>query len=69
VPSPAAIRKFRLAANLRREDVASRIGVSFTSVKTWEEGRNEPRLNNIILLAQLFGVNRDELYEDWEDGT
>lgn len=36
------IRKIRKRLNLTQEQLAQRLGVSFTTVNRWEKGKNEP---------------------------
>lgn len=33
----------------------------YTTVQRWEEGKTEPSLKNVCVLANLFGVNIDDL--------
>jgi putative transcriptional regulator len=36
------IRKLRKRLNLTQEQLAQKLGVSFTTVNRWEKGKNEP---------------------------
>ena len=53
--------------NLRKEkevgqiELAKAIGVSKGIISLWENELREPKLNNLIALAQYFGVSMDYL--------
>ena len=59
------MKKLREKLGLTTADVASKVGVSDSTVRNWESGRTEPRLtlNQLILLCDLYGVNLKELSE------
>ncbi|MEU9305208.1 helix-turn-helix transcriptional regulator, partial [Streptomyces sp. NPDC048269] len=43
LPSPKERRRLREAADLTYEQVAAAVGVTVTTVRSWEAGRTEPR--------------------------
>ena len=47
--------------NLSQEELASRIGVSRQAVSKWERAEASPDTDNLILLADIYGVSLDEL--------
>ena len=59
------MKKLREKLGLTTADVASKVGVSDSTVRNWESGRTEPRLtlNQLILLLDLYGINLKELSE------
>ena len=65
--SPRAFKRERRRAGMRREDVAVELGVSARTVDNWELGRNEPHRIAIRAMMQLFGVEEDDLMEEWEE--
>ena len=53
--------QFRKQYNLSQEELASKIGVSRQAVSKWERAEASPDTDNLILLAQIYGVSLDEL--------
>ena len=51
----------RKQQGLSQEDLANIIGVSRQAVQKWEAGTARPDLDNLMALAQFFGVTLDEL--------
>ncbi|WP_051841011.1 helix-turn-helix domain-containing protein [Streptomyces lavendulae] len=43
LPSPKERRRLREAGRLTHEEVATTVGVTATTVRSWETGRTEPR--------------------------
>lgn len=58
--------------NLRKDnkytqgDVASKLGVSQSAVYNWERGIRKPKIEQLLLLAQLFNVTVEDLLGDSE---
>ncbi len=46
---------------LSQEELADKLGVSRQSVGKWERAESSPDTDNLILLAQLYGVSIDKL--------
>ena len=55
------LKELRTNANLKQEDVASRLFVSRTLVSKWESGDRYPSDENLDRIAELFQMSRDEL--------
>lgn len=53
--------KYRKKNGLSQEELAEKIGVSRQAVSKWERGEASPDTDNLILLAQIYGVTLDEL--------
>jgi len=56
-----SIRTFRKQAGLSQEKVAEIIGVTRQAVTKWESGKASPSTENLIKLAEIFGVSLDSL--------
>ena len=56
-----AILQLRAKLNLSQENLASLLGVSFTSVNRWENGHNEPTKLVKVRLNELLKDNDIEL--------
>ncbi|MGN0477295.1 MAG: DUF4097 family beta strand repeat-containing protein [Ruminococcus sp.] len=53
--------QYRKASGLSQEELAEKIGVSRQAVSKWERAEASPDTDNLILLAQIYGVTLDEL--------
>ncbi len=51
----------RKQAGLSQEALAERLGVSRQAVSKWERSESSPDTDNLIALAQLYGVSLDDL--------
>ena len=55
------IKKERENLKLTREDLAKRIGVSYSAVSMYEQGKREPNYNLIIKICKIFNCDADYL--------
>lgn len=46
---------------ISQERLADDLGVSHGIISFWETGKREPKLSNLILIAEYFGVTIDYL--------
>lgn len=53
--------QYRKSSGLSQEDLAEKIGVSRQAVSKWERAEASPDTDNLIILAQVYGVSLDEL--------
>ena len=58
------LKQHRLNCKMTQEFVAETIGVSRQAVSKWENGITDPSTTNLIVLANLFGVEADELLKE-----
>lgn len=56
-----AIRELREAARMKQETLAKLVGVKPPSVSAWENGKSMPTVENVLKLADIFGVTTDEV--------
>ena len=56
-----AIKSLRDNCDMSQQDVADKVGVSRVTVTKWENGQTEPRGENAVKLASLFGVSVAQL--------
>lgn len=52
---------YRKKFNLSQEELAAKIGVSRQAISKWERAEASPDTDNLILLAEIYGVSLDEL--------
>ncbi len=55
------IKKYRLDSKLSQEDLAEKIFVTRQTISNWENGKNYPDINSLVLLSTLFGISLDIL--------
>lgn len=53
--------QYRKQHNLSQEELAAKIGVSRQAISKWERAEASPDTDNLILLADIYGVTLDEL--------
>lgn len=61
------LRECRENANLSQKYVALTLGIAAPSVANWERGKTNPSHENIVKLADLYGVSTDYLLGRTED--
>ena len=57
------IRQLRFKAGLTQEQLAERLGVGPQAVSKWENAVSMPDITTLPLLAEVFGVSIDELFD------
>ena len=63
------IARLREANGLSQSDLAKRMNISRTGVRSWECGENCPATDNLISLAKIFHVSTDYLLDINADKT
>jgi len=65
--------ELRKKQGLSQEELAARLGISRQAVSKWERAESSPDTDNLIALAELYGVSLDDLLnmspEDKGDAT
>lgn len=56
--------QLRKSIGISQEELASRIGVSRQAVSKWERAEASPDTDNLIALADIYGVSLDELLRE-----
>ena len=57
------IRQLRFKAGLTQEQLAEKLGVVPQSVSKWENAAAMPDITSLPLLAEIFGVSIDDLFD------
>lgn len=63
------LKELRKEKKLLQKDVASAVNHSITCISDWERGKREPSIDDLIRLADFFGVSIDYLVGREEDGV
>ena len=57
------LRELRIKSGLTQNEIANKVGVSGQTILNWENGIYEPKISQLIQLADLFEVSVDYLIE------
>ena len=57
------LRELRINSGLTQNEIATKLGVSGQTILNWENGIYEPKISQLIQLADLFNVSIDYLVE------
>ena len=55
------LKELRIEKNVGQVELARALNLSKGIISLWENNLREPKLSNLILLAQFFGVSIDYL--------
>ena len=58
---PIRLKQARLSKSMTQEEVARKFKMSLRGYVFWEQGRNEPSINSLVAIADLFDVSLDWL--------
>lgn len=61
------LKKYIAKSGKDRSEVCKELGLSYSTLTDWINGKKYPRINNIEKLAIYFNVSKSELIEDFED--
>ena len=61
------LKKYIAKSGKDRSDIAREVGLPYSTVTDWVNGKKYPRISNIEKLATYFGVSKSELIEDYEE--
>lgn len=59
--SPASLKGLRLRVGLSAHEAAKRIGVSRSTLQTWEAGSSRPVAHRLAWIAKAYGVGIEDL--------
>lgn len=57
----SSIKDARIKAGYKQKEVSAITRIPLGTLRRWEQGVNEPPIENIIQLAELYQVSTDEL--------
>ena len=57
------IRQLRFKAGLTQEQLADKLGIGAQSVSKWENDVAMPDITTLPLIAEIFGVTIDDLFD------
>lgn len=57
------LKRFMFESGVTRSEICRDLNISYTTLSDWINARTYPRINNIELLAQYFGIKKSNLIE------
>ena len=57
------IRYLRKQHNITQKDLAKSLCVTSQAISKWENGKNMPDITVLPMVAKLFGISMDELFD------
>ncbi|MBO4950331.1 MAG: helix-turn-helix transcriptional regulator [Clostridia bacterium] len=57
------IRFLRKKNNITQRDLAKSLCVTSQAISKWENGKNMPDISILPVVARIFGVSMDELFD------
>ena len=58
------LKYLRKRSGITQEQMAQKIGIKRSLLGAYEEGRADPRLNNLIRISEIFGITVDKLISE-----
>ena len=55
------IKRYRMEENLSQEELADKVFVSRQTISNWENDKNYPDINSLVLMSEVFHVSLDTL--------
>lgn len=61
------LKKYIARNGKDRKEIAKDLGIPYSTLTDWMNGKKYPRINNIEKLAEYFKISKSELIEDFEE--
>lgn len=61
---PKRLKKYRMDAGYSIYTLSDKLGVNYSTISHWENGKKFPRQQSLMKLEDIFGVSYRELFED-----
>lgn len=61
------LKKYIAKSGKDRSEVCEDLGLSYSTLTDWINGKKYPRINNIEKLAEYFNISKSDLIEDFEE--
>ncbi|ALV23057.1 helix-turn-helix domain-containing protein [Carnobacterium antarcticum] len=55
------LKQKRNDLQLTQEEIAEKIHISRQTISNWENGRNLPDINSLVLISEIYAISLDEL--------
>lgn len=57
------MKELRLNQKLTLRQLASKLGICFTTIQSWEIGKCQPRIDHLERFCKFFGVTIEDLWK------
>lgn len=61
------LKLFIAKSGKERREIAEDLGIPYSTLTDWINGKKYPRINNIEKMASYFGISKSNLIEDFEE--
>lgn len=58
------LKRYLKINNITRSQLSESLGISYSTVSDWINGKAYPRIDKIEMMANYFGINKSDLVED-----
>ena len=58
------LKKYLKINKVSRTQLSESLGISYSTISDWINGKSYPRIDKIELMANYFGINKSDLVED-----
>ena len=58
------LKKYLKINNISRNQLSESLGISYSTISDWINGKAYPRIDKIEMMANYFGINKSDLVED-----
>lgn len=56
------LKAARVNAGLTQKEAGEKIGVDAGTIRSWEQGKREPRISQAYAIAKLYGLPMDAIF-------
>lgn len=60
----SALRMARISRGLPLREISKQLGVSITTIHSWETGKTYPNIDHAFMLSNFYGLQIKELFPD-----
>lgn len=61
------LKEYMNRSGRNRNQMVNDLGVSYSTLTDWINGKKYPRIDKIDMLAEYFGISKSDLIEDFEE--
>ena len=61
------LKRYLKINNITRSQLSESLGISYSTISDWVNGKAYPRIDKIEMMANYFGINKSDLVEDKEN--
>ena len=58
------LKKYLKINNISRNQLSESLGISYSTISDWINGKAYPRIDKIEMMANYFGINKSDLVEE-----